>query len=336
MMKKCILFAALAAALLSSCARAPQPGLNDASKAYLEAWVKVHYPDAKTTPMGAYILDETPGTGEPLGDVAHSPFVRVNYTVRSLDGTISATNSEVLAKQLGTYKDVNFYGPKFWTRPGYGVRAGVEEALSTMNIGGSKTVLIPGWLLSKDPYGTAEEYFKKAQGTEAIYTIEPVERITDIAKWEVDSLCSFMRHNYPSVALTDSLKNGFYYVRTSAPSDTTGFRKDTTIYINYIGRLLNGTVFDTSIADTAKFYGIYEAKREYGPQKVDAKEDYTSTTMGGEKIIDGFAYTIYQMHSFEKGTGIFCSEYGYKLSGSGESIPPYSPLRFDIEVVKEN
>ena len=334
MMKKYIVLAALAAAVLSGCAESPESGLNDASKARLEAWIKVFYPDAKPTDMGAYILDDTPGSGEALGDESRSPFVRVNYTVRKLDGTITSTNSEALSKQLGTYKENNFYGPKFWTRPGYGVRAGVEEALSTMNIGGTRTVMIPGWLLSADPYESAEDYFKYGKGTEAIYTIEAVERISDIVKWEIDSLCAYMGHNYPSVALKDSLKMGYYYVRTAAPTDTAGFHKDTTIYVNYIGRLLNGTVFDTSIADTAKFYGIYEAGRTYGPQEVNAKEDYTATVMGSSTIIDGFAFTIYQMHSFEKGTGIFYSKYGYKHSGSGETIPPYSPLRFDIEVVK--
>ena len=38
--------------------------------------------------------------------------------------------------------------------------------------------------------------------------------------------------------------DGFYYKQLQAPSDTTSFPKDTTIYINYTGRLLNGLVFD--------------------------------------------------------------------------------------------
>lgn len=336
MMKKTIFWAAIAAALLCGCAKAPTSGMNDANRAHLEAWIKINHPDAKKTPMGAYILEETPGTGEALGDEARSPFVRVNYTITSLDGTIQQTNSEQLAKQIGTYAENNFYGPKFWTRPDYGVRAGVEEALSTMNIGGRKTVLIPGWLLSADPYGSAEEYFKKGKGTDAIYTIEAVERIADIKKWEIDSLCTHMRRNYPEKPVSDSLKCGFYYIRTGAPADTAGFHKDTTIYINYIGRLLNGTVFDTNIADTAKFYGIYQSGKTYGPTEFSCKEDYTTSQLGSSSVIDGFAFTVYQMHSFEKGSGIFYSAYGYKYSGSGDAIPPYSPLRFDIEVVKKD
>lgn len=285
--------------------------------------------------MGAYVLEETVGSGEALGDEEHSPYVRVNYVAKTLDGTIVATNSEVLAKQLGTYQDCNFYGPDIWTRPFYGIPAGVEEALASMNVGGKKTVMIPGWLLSSEEHRDAEDYFKNASGTDAVYTIEALERIPNIVTWEVDSLGSYLQHNYPSVSVADSLKFGFYYVRTGEPTDTCGFKKDTTLYINYIGRLLNGKVFDTNIKDTAKFYGIYNPGGKYGPSEVSGDPDYKNIKLGSSSVIDGFALTIANMHSFEKGTGIFCSARGYEANGSGEKIPPYSPLRFDIEIVEQ-
>lgn len=292
MMKKHIFLAAVAAALLAGCAKTPSAGLNDANRAYLEAWIKVHHPGATKTPMGAYVLKETGGTGESLGNYENTPYVRVNYTVTDLAGNVSETNSETLAKQLGTFSEFNYYGPRIWTRPFYGVPAGVEEALSTMKVGGRKTVMIPGWLLSSREYADAEAYFTQAKGTDAIYTIETVERITDIVKWENDSLCSYMRRNFPSVAMSDSLRYGFYYVRAVEPMDTCGFKKDTTIYVNYIGRLLNGTVFDTNIADTAKYYGLYEKGHSYGPSKVTCSSDYTASKMGTSSMIDGFSYAI--------------------------------------------
>lgn len=335
MMKRYILWAALAAAALcTGCAKSPVSGINEANKAFLEAWVKVHHPDARKTSMGAYVIEETKGTGEALGTADDSPYVRVNFIYSDLDGNILDYNTEPLAKQLGTYEECNFYGPEIWVRADNGVPAGIEEALADMNIGGKKKVMIPGWLLTTTIYDTAQEYYDNETGTDAIYTIEPLEIIKDIVKWEVDSLCSYLGRNYPTKSPEDSLKYGYYYIRTGEPSDTCGFRKDTTIYINYIGRLLNGTVFDTSIADTAKFYGIYNPSTTYGPKSISCNETYSSIQMGSSSVIDGFAYTIYQMHSFEKGTGIFYSAYGYEYSGSGETIPPYSPLRFDIEVVK--
>ena len=39
------------------------------------------------------------------------------------------------------------------------------------------------------------------------------------------------------------------------------------------------------------------------------------------------------MKSHEKGVGIFYSALGYGSSGSGNAIPGFSPLMFEIEVV---
>ena len=104
---------------------------------------------------------------------------------------------------------------------------------------------------------------------------------------------------------------------------------------DYIGRLLNGTVFDTSIRDTAMFYGIYSSGRSYGPVSINFGSEWSDSKMGAESnsIISGFARTLWTMHPKEKGTGIFYSPLGYSYNGSGGIIPPYSPLRFDIELV---
>ncbi len=41
------------------------------------------------------------------------------------------------------------------------------------------------------------------------------------------------------------------------------------------------------------------------------------------------------MRAMEKGIGIFWSDLGYGKSGSGNSIPAYSPLVFEIEIVEK-
>jgi FKBP-type peptidyl-prolyl cis-trans isomerase len=52
-------------------------------------------------------------------------------------------------------------------------------------------------------------------------------------------------------------------------------------------------------------------------------------------MITGFALTLWQMKAMEKGVGVFCSNLGYQSSGSGSSIPGYSPLIFEIELVEK-
>ena len=353
-MKNTILYLSLAALLLAGCAKSPNTGVNDANKRYLDAWILVNHPDAVSTGLGAYILEDTPGTGVAAGSSDTYPYVRVDYTIRSLDGTVQSTTSEALSKQLGTYTENEsknpYYGPVVWYRGSNSLVAGLEEAISSMAVGGRRTMVIPGWLMGVNAstnvalrYDTAAEYLEKVQGgTPVIYELELKEAIADVQKWQIDSIGRYLAGRFPGKSAADSTKYGFYYFRTGAPSSEKTFKNDTTIYINYTGRRLDGTVFDTSIADTAKYYGIYSASRTYGPCKItwySSEKDYTSITMtssgssSSSGVINGFSCGLDQMHPHEKGSAIFTSNWGYGVSGSGLPIPGYSPLRFDFEIV---
>ena len=353
-MKKTILYLSLAALVLAGCAKSPRKGKNEDSKRYLESWIQVFHPEAVRTNLGAYVLEDVPGTGASAGTSETNPFVRVNYTVRTLDGTVQGTTDKALAQRLGTYQKNEsknpYYGPVVWTRGKSGQTAGVEEALASMKVGGRHTVVIPGWLLGLNSssgapilYDTAQEYEDNVTGsTPLIYEMELAEVIPDMQQWQIDSAGRYLAANFPGMTAKDSVKLGFYYIQTGAPSSTEAFKSDTTIYINYIGRRLDGQVFDTSIADTAKFYGIYSASRTYGPCSIDwyaTDENYTAITMttpgasSGSSVISGFSFGLDQMHPHEKGTAVFLSNWGYGANGSGYAIPAYSPLRFDFEVV---
>ena len=133
--------------------------------------------------------------------------------------------------------------------------------------------------------------------------------------------------------------NDYYYFESKAPMDGKRFTSDTTIYINYVGRLLNGTIFDTNIKDTAKFYGVYSASRTYAPSSVTiskGENDELTVKMGSSSVIDGFKEAILKMGPYAKGVSVFYSTLGYGTSGSGSTIPGYGPLRFDIEVVNKS
>ena len=337
-MRKAIFYFCLAAMItLCGCAKTPKSGLNDANKRYFDAWIKVHHPDAQRTSLGAYVIETKAGTGQQAGDSDTYPYVRLDLVERDLDGAISYTNNEEVAKRLGTYKEGNYYGPEVWTRLNGALPAGIEEVLSTMRVGGTAKFVVPGWLLTSDRYDTAEEYVAKVSGgSPTIYEFTLRDVISDIAKWETDSIGRYLAANNLPKSVGDSLKYGYYYIRTGEPTSTDEFPNDTTIYINYTGRLLNGTVFDTTVKDTAKYYGIYNASKTYEPVSVEwysSDEDYTKILLEENEVVDGFAYTLYQMRAHEKGIGIFYSALGYKNTGSGDVIPGYAPLRFDIEIV---
>lgn len=341
---KRILYISLAALVLCACAKDPVEGQNDKNKLYFDAWAQVNHPGASRTALGSLLIADEPGTGAAVGTADDNPYVQVRYTVRNLEGSVSATTDEALSRQLGEYSEVNYYGPVIWNRSAQTLMPGLEDALSGMRCGGSRTVVIPGWLLgSYDRYDKEQDYLDNVTAKQSqIYEIHLDGVISDIVKWGADSAGRYVSRHFPPRTVQDSLKYGFYFVMTGPPTSVDTFKADTTIYVNYIGRRLDGTVFDTNLKDTAKFYGLYSASRSYGPAAIKwygSEGTYTDITMtaygssSAGSVINGFAYALDQMRPHEKGTAVFSYNWGYGQSGSGDAIPAYSPLRFDFEIV---
>lgn len=333
------------AAVLSvaSCAKTDNPSTNETNRRFIEAWMQVHHPDIKPTGLGIYVLEEEAGSGR---EVEKDGFAIVDYVITDLEGNISSYTDKMTAKQLGQYDTAYYYGPKVWTTTETTIQAGVADALLGMKVGGRKKIVVPEWLLTYKVYDSAEDYLnppkdKESSKTESSYSTSIYDfTVRDFADnsndWEIGKIKDYFASNTGlGLSVTDSLQYGFYYKKLTAPTDTTSFPKDTTIYINYTGRLLNGLVFDTTDERTAKDNGIYSASKKYAPISIKWAEKYDEITMSGSKPIKGFALTLWQMRAFEKGVGIFYSPLGYSYSGSGKSIPGYSPLIFEIEIVKK-
>ncbi|MBR5906254.1 MAG: FKBP-type peptidyl-prolyl cis-trans isomerase [Bacteroidales bacterium] len=345
-MKKFFIIA-IAALCLCGCAKTKTTSDMESAKRYLDAWVHVQkqkHPEYlwKQTGLGSWILEETEGKGEAVGEFTDSSYLRLSYSITQLDGTIASTTYKSVSQQLGSYDETYYYGPV--TMYANGMYAGVEEAIKGMKPGGRKKILIPSWLITYNRFDDADGYLGQSSddiGTTSIYDLELVECFEYIQQWSADSLGRYLVANYPSKYGTNPVKAvadssgafGFYYICRQAPEVEMEL-KDTTVYINYTGRLLNGQVFDTTIRDTAIRYGLKRDKT-YEPVSISYGSSWSSISMSGEstKVIPGFARTLSKMGPYEKGTGVFISSLGYSYSGSGYTIPAYSPLRFDIELV---
>ena len=344
-MKKFIIIA-FAALCLGACAYTKPSSNNNAdTERYLNAWITVHkQAQWKETPsgLGVWIMEEEEGKGAPLSEFTDSMYLSIVFTQSKLDGTISATTSEAVSKQLGKYDETYYYGPIIYYAKG--TYSGIEDAVKGMKKGGRRKVLIPSWLMTYSRFDTRDEYLAQKPedlGSTAIYDISLVDYFEYLNRWSVDTVSRYLVKAYPEKygsntykAAADSAgKYGFYYYQREAPSSTEEL-KDTTVYINYTGRLLNGLVFDTTIRDTAIFYGLPRNKT-YSPVAINIKESWDEITMGSDEnsLIAGFKLTLSKMGLHEKGTGIFISSLGYGYKGSGSTIPAYAPLRFDIELV---
>ena len=117
-------------------------------------------------------------------------------------------------------------------------------------------------------------------------------------------------------------ENGLYYVieqEGSGDEVTPG----TTMYVNYAGYLLDGTLFDTSYPEIAKANNVFNEGREYSPLPVN---------VGMGQVIPGWDEGLLLLKKGSKAKFLIPSPLAYGESGAGAMIPANSPLVFDVEV----
>ncbi|MDR0438425.1 MAG: FKBP-type peptidyl-prolyl cis-trans isomerase [Bacteroidales bacterium] len=113
------------------------------------------------------------------------------------------------------------------------------------------------------------------------------------------------------------------FVIITTEGDGRPISRGETITINYVGRFLDGTIFDTSLEDIAKEHDIYKSDRSYEP---------LSFQVGAGRIIPGMDYAVLGMKTGTKATLIIPSNMAYGSRAQG-TIPAFSTLIFDIEIV---
>ena len=102
--------------------------------------------------------------------------------------------------------------------------------------------------------------------------------------------------------------SGLYYLEVEAGTGLSPFPGDSA-YVNYIGKFLDGTVFDSNVTQ-GMLYGF----------------------IVGQNIV-GFDEGVTKMKEGGKSTLLIPSSLGYGTFGT-YTIPGYTPLLFDIELVK--
>ncbi|MBQ9411358.1 MAG: FKBP-type peptidyl-prolyl cis-trans isomerase [Bacteroidales bacterium] len=327
--------------IIAGCAQETTSSTGEQAREYLELVMSTEYPSIQPDQWGMYLLKETPGTGAEWSKDATYSMLR--STIRSLDGTILSSTEADIAKQLDetTYKSYNYYGPRYQnTSEGTGY-AGLEYLLTGMKVGGSRMAVIPSWLLTTSRFGTEKEYLDACtSSTHLIYDITLDGQCEDVLEQEIKDLRTYVTEHFgeseKSYIYKDGQKEGtFYFV-----SDSTSFKaddkraEDATLYLTYTGRRLDGQAFDTNDQAVALKEGLFQEGRTYSKSTIKFSATYSSITMGSSSsLIDGFKQGLYKMHwAGQKATVLFVSDLGYSSSGSGDLIPPYAPLIFELEL----
>lgn len=321
----------LAVVLAVSCAVDPESDSNYSYDRVMQAWIRVHYPGAQPYgESGAYILDMQRGNGPAVTD---SAYIRAHYTKRTLDQAVTATNELELAKQLGEYSATSYYGGNTW-RVGKGcLPEGLEEVLKTMTAGTRATVALP---LSASSHtrslysafsGTAE-----ADNLLIEMTLDTV--VTDIYAYQEQRMKEWFQAHY---AVSDTALLHLYFKKLEEKTEDTDTISDgVSVSVRYIGRLLNGQVFDTNIEDTAKFYRIHNSSSSYDALSISYYKADNEQLTESNSVVTGFARAVSLMNYGETAVTLFNSELGYGESGSSPSIPEYEPLCFWLYIEPKN
>ncbi len=145
--------------------------------------------------------------------------------------------------------------------------------------------------------------------------------VAKLAGEESGKMATYIADNKLVLTTTSS---GLKYAVTQASAKRKPLPGDT-VYVNYLGRTLDGKVFDTSIEAEAAKAGLKQEGRNYEP---------ISFTLGAHEVIPGWDEGLQLLNEGSKATFIIPSKLAYTERGAGADIAPYSTLRFDVELVK--
>ena len=137
---------------------------------------------------------------------------------------------------------------------------------------------------------------------------------------EPEAIAEYIKANNITVQPT---ADGVYVVvkkKGNGPKVTMGKQ----VSVNYTGRLLDGTIFDSSVESDARTGNVYNARRAYEP---------FTFQIGAGQVISGWDNGLMNQTVGSTLQLIIPSKEAYGSRGAGNRIPPYSPLVFDIEIV---
>lgn len=195
----------------------------------------------------------------------------------------------------------------------------IYAAIRMMHVGDSATFIFNGadffknlmngqeYPFGDDPlymdvklYGRmAHEQFVKMQA-------EYEQMLKDKQVKESSDIEEYVKKNHITATPTE---DGLYIMTTKKGTGAQPQQMQT-VKVHYTGKLLDGTVFDSSVERGEPF----------------------SFTLGAQQVIPGWEIALSKMHVGEKATVLIPSKLAYGERGN-YSIPPFSPLVFEIELL---
>jgi FKBP-type peptidyl-prolyl cis-trans isomerase len=137
---------------------------------------------------------------------------------------------------------------------------------------------------------------------------------------DIEAINAYLHNNQLQAMATPS---GLRY-RILTPGQGAHPQAGDIVSVNYIGRTLDGQVFDTNLIAEAKQHNLYDASRSYEPMQF---------TIGQGSMIPGFEEGIKLLNKHAKASLFVPSVLAYGELDLSPHIKPHASLIFDVEVV---
>ncbi|WDF55618.1 FKBP-type peptidyl-prolyl cis-trans isomerase [Mucilaginibacter sp. KACC 22063] len=153
------------------------------------------------------------------------------------------------------------------------------------------------------------------------------ERNASMAKLQAAEPLAITKYITANKLMPKTTASGLKYVILSLPEKGSGRKPlpGDTVMVNYVGRTLEGKVFDSSVQMVAKEAGLDQPGRNYEPIRfvVGAGQMIPGWDEGFQYIPEGAAAKL-----------ILPSKLAYGERGAPPTIAPYSPLVFDVNLLR--
>lgn len=350
---KYISIIALAAVIATSCAKAEPEDTVELEKQSFKAWMAKYRSQAVEQPSGG-IYVEVLEDGDQTIDSGRDTtvWIMLDYTATDIHGNVFVTRDSMEALRQRTFTPATHYIPDLlWVGDeNYGMIEGQYFALRNdlkksdgstikMSAGTRVRLYIPSYL-AYGSYGFSDDQGYGGQfelGTTKIVIedlivkevfADPIEReeklVTERATidWglaEADTLARFL---YVDSLSDFAQRAGLLDQYPNKPWDkeTQLLTADSTARIRFVGRFLDGFIFDTNIQSV--YDGFYNRRigQDYLPDEKTLSALSFKASDDEEKYIPAFAKTIPKLRRQQWYRLVFTSAYGYGGTGLSAAL----------------
>ncbi|WP_250239009.1 FKBP-type peptidyl-prolyl cis-trans isomerase [Cardinium endosymbiont of Oedothorax gibbosus] len=172
----------------------------------------------------------------------------------------------------------------------------------------------------KDDELVTDIKLSKIMTDQAYNQMVETDRAAQLAK-DKQLITDYLATRHIKASSTDS---GFFYIIDQPAEATTPVVKGKTIKVHYTGRLLDGTIFDTSVEEVSKANNLYNETNSYKPFVFQ---------VGAGDVIKGLDEGVLLLKKHEKARFFIPSTLAYGPDATGKPFPANSILLFEVEVV---